>query len=400
MDMSYYKEPVIILGGDSVNVLAVSRNLGKNHVKVYYASSIKNEVSYSKYCQKHFIISDIEKNKEVLREFLLEIKKIIKDQAVLFPCSDLLCMNLSQILNDLDEKFISFVDKNVTPTLINKRKFYMSLYRNKVPYPNTYFPENYEDIKEIENSIVFPVLIKPAITQLFSRFNRKALIARSKKDLEKYYKLVVKYDIEFVIQEIIPGPPTNQFGIAGYFDKNHNPKGLFAYRRIREWPIGLGNGSLIESIPIHEVSNIKDIIINYLKNLKYCGLFDAEFKKDLHNGNFRLLEINARSWWQNHFPTICGINLVMMAYLDAIGEKIEYRETYETGVRWIHFINDVFSLYGMFKNRSIHFSEWVQSYNNIRDYAYFNADDALPWFINPLMVGPVYFRSLKRKLFK
>jgi len=388
------------LGGDSINALAMSRNLGINRVKVLYVSHEKNQVVYSKYCQKYFIIPDIEKKKEVLREFLLEIKKIIKDQAVLFPCSDLLCMSLSQIKNDLDEKFISFVDKNVIPILINKRKFYMSLYKNKVPHPNTYFPENYGDIKEIGKSVVFPVLIKPAITQLFSRFSRKALIARSKRDLEKYYKLVVKYDKEFVIQEIVPGPPTNQFGIAGYFDKNHDPLGLFAYRRIREWPIGLGNGSLIESVPIHEVSNIKDIIINYLKNLRYSGLFDAEFKRDPRNGNFRLLEINARSWWQNYFPTACGMNLVMMAYLDAIGEKTEYRDTYETGVRWIHFINDIFSLFGMIKNGDIRLFEWLQSYKNVKDYAYFNADDLLPWFINPLIVGPVYFRSLKRKLFK
>jgi len=203
-----------------------------------------------------------------------------------------------------------------------------------------------------------------------------------------------------VIQEIIPGPATNLFGLAGYFDKNHNPKGLFAYRRIREWPPGFGNNSLIESIPMHEVSTIKDITVDYLKNLKYSGLFEAEFKKDPRSGNFRLLEINARSWWQNHFPTICGINLVMMAYLDAIGEKIEYKETYETGVRWIHFINDIFSLIGMLKNGDIRFFEWFQSYKNIKDYAYFNTDDLLPWFIHPLMIGPVYFRSLVKKFYK
>jgi len=220
---------------------------------------------------------------------------------------------------------------------------------------------------------------------------------RSKEELEKKFNVVTNYNIEFIIQELIPGPPTDQFGIAGYFDHNSILKGIFAYRRIREWPLGSGNGSLIESIALSEVYPIKDIIINYLKKIKYKGLFDAEFKKDFRNGNFILFEINARSWWQNLFPTVCGINLVLMYYLDAIDEKVEYKETYKTGVKWIHFVNDVFSLVGMFKKRDIILSEWFESYKNIKDYAYFNANDIFPFIINPLIKGPVYCRSLLRK---
>ena len=47
----------------------------------------------------------------------------------------------------------------------------------------------------------------------------------------------------------------------------------------------------------------KNKIINYLKKIQFNGLFDAEFKKDPRDGNFKLIEINARSWWQNSFPT-------------------------------------------------------------------------------------------------
>ena len=203
MKMNYYKIPVIILGGD-ITALAVSRNLGINHVKVFHVSQKKNEVAYSKYCQKSFIIPDVEKRKELLREFLLEMKMIIKDQAVIFPCSDLFCINISQIQNDLDKDYIFFTDRDITPILVNKWNFYRSLYNNKVPHPKTYFPENYGDIKDLKNSISYPVLIKPAITQLFAeRFGRKSFIARSKRNLEKYFKLVLKYGVECVIQELI-----------------------------------------------------------------------------------------------------------------------------------------------------------------------------------------------------
>jgi len=95
MKMSYYEIPAIILGGD-VTALAMSRNLGVNHVKVLHVSQEKNEVAYSKHCQKQFIIPDIEKRKELLREFLLETKKIIEDRAVVFPCSFRIQILISQ----------------------------------------------------------------------------------------------------------------------------------------------------------------------------------------------------------------------------------------------------------------------------------------------------------------
>lgn len=391
-----YKIPAILLGGDSVNTLAMTRNLGINNINVICISSNKNEVAYSKYCNKFYVVPDIERSQEIFKNFLLNIDELMRTEAVLFPCSDILNIRLSHIENDLDN-LIFLTNKNITNILVNKRNFYMSLNKYKVPHPKTYYPNNYDDIIEIYNDIKYPLIIKPSIPQFFSRFNRKFLIVRSQEELEKKFNIVTKYNIEFIIQELIPGPPTNQFGIAGYFDHNSDPKGIFAYKRIREWPIGSGNGSLIESIPLSEVCYIKDIIISYLKKIKYKGLFDAEFKKDSHNGDFILFEINARSWWQNLFPTVCGINLVLMYYLDSIGEKIEYKDTYKTGVRWIFFLNDVFSLVGMLKKGEIVLSEWFQSYRNIKDYAYFNANDILPFIINPLIKGPIYFRSLLRK---
>jgi len=399
MKMNYHTIPAIILGGDAVNVLAMSRNLGVNNVNIIYLSKNRNEVPYSKYCSTYFIVSDIEKRKELLRDFLLKTEKIIKNKAVVFSCSDLLSIGLSKLENDLSEKYIFFTDRHVIPILVNKRNFYLSLSKYEVPHPNTYYPKNFKDITEIGISIEYPVLIKPAIGQLFSRFGSKSFIARSKKELEKYCKIVLKYDIEYVIQEIIPGPPQNMYGLTGYFDKDNEPKGLFAYRRIREWPPGRGNGSIIESIPVYEISTIKDIIIDYLKKIEYTGLFDAEIKKDSRNGDFKLIEINARSWWQNHFPTVCGINLVMMAYCDAIGEKIDYNETYKTGVRWIYLMNDIFSSYKMLKDGDITLGEWFRSYKNVKDYAFFNTDDIVPWVFHLLMVIFVTLRSLKRKLF-
>lgn len=392
------KEPAIVLGGDSINALAVARNLGANGVEVIYVTEKRNAVTLSRYCRKFHLVPEVERSNKALLSFLSEMETQIESSAVVFPCSDLFCLNLAQIKAELGHKYIFLADKSAIETLVEKRKFYCSLDKNKVPHPLTYFPNQYKDVRKIGNEIQYPALIKPSITQLFAKFGKKGLIAWSKIDLERYCKHIMENSIEFVIQEIIPGPPTNLFGLTGYLDRNHDPKGLFVYQRIREWPMGFGCNSLIESVPIDFVSALKRIALPYLRKIGYSGLFEAEFKRDSRDGSFKLIEINGRSWWQNHFPTVCGINLVMKAYLDAIGAAIKYEEEYETGVKWVFPFNDLLSSIYMFRRGHITFGDWLSSYRNLKDYAYFDVHDPLPWLGNALMTGPVYFQSFLKKI--
>jgi predicted ATP-grasp superfamily ATP-dependent carboligase len=199
-----------------------------------------------------------------------------------------------------------------------------------------------------------------------------------------------KYKIDTIIQEVISGGDKNLYGVAGYFDRKGLPKALFAYRRLRGWPPMFGTNSLMESIPISDVTSIKETAETYLHQLGYHGIMEAEFKRDPRDGFFKLLEINARSWWQNSLPTRCGINIVFISYLDAIGKEIEYTQEYEGGVKWIHFLNDLRSSIKTSNNMTI--KEWVSSLHGIKDWAYFSADDPIPWITNPLFD----FVSLKK----
>ena len=395
------KTPAILLGGDAVNALAVLRNLGENGVPTFCIGEERNEAAFSKHCRSFVSVPGIEKSNKILASYLIEHEEQFGHQTVLFPCSDLFCVNLSQIQDEIKGHYVFAANKDISEHIVDKKKFYRSLKQNGIPHPATYFPEDWRDLREIGRRLGYPLYLRPAITQLFTKyFPKKGLVAWSQGELEKYGKMISRHDIEFVVQEIIPGTPTHFFGLNGYLDKNHNPKGLFAYHRIREWPLGFGNGSLIESIPISSVPILKDITLRYLKNVRYSGLFDAEFKKDPRDGNFKLLEINVRSWWQNHFPTVCGVNLVMMAYLDAIGEETEYVETYRTGLKWVFFFNDFLSFSQLFKKGQITILHWLRSYKKVKDFAYFNPNDPVPSIVWPLINGPIYFRALLRRLSK
>jgi len=384
--MKRFTVPALVFGGDAINALGVTRNLGRNRVKVYYVEEGKNEAVFSRYCERAFIIPRIQGDSRRLRNFLVKFKKEIGSSAVVFSGSDIFCLNLSSLKDEIVDNF-HFVlpSKEIVETLVNKKKFYQSLDKQRIPHPITHFPKCFDDVEEISKNVDYPVYVRPSISQIFTRrFHKKGFIARTEKELMKYCALAVSYNIDFMIQEIIPGSATNLFGLCGYFTKNANPLGLFAYRRLREWPHKFGTNSLIESVPISDMSRLKDLTVNYLHSIGYYGLMEAEFKKDLRNGDFKFLEVNARSWWQNSFPTRCGINLVLMAYLDAIGDEPDYEEDYEVGAKWMYFFNDLRSVIKMLRNGEITALEWLSSFHMINDWAYFSADDPLPWILSPL----------------
>ncbi len=400
--MEYLNNPAIMFGPDSINGLGVARNLGRNGVKVLCVTEEENsarssEIAYSRYCERYYAVPQIERSKRVLSAFLCDVKRELQYPSVLFPCSDVFCIALSQLRDELNSElsdhYVTFGGSETIETLVNKRKFYQSLDKYAVSHPVTFFPRTSQDVENISKHIEYPIYIRPSITQLFTKFHKKGLIARSQSELMHQYRIASEFDTELMIQEIISGPATNMYGINGYFNQMHEPQGLFAYHRLREYP-DFGMSSILESIPISDVLAMEEPVEGYLKKLGYHGIFDAEFKKDPRDGNFKLLEINARSWWQNSFPTRCGINLILMAYLDAIGRKMDYVDSYKTGVKWLFFANDLLSSLEVLHRRQTTVREWFSSFQRIVDYAYLSPDDLLPWIANLICAPRNYLHAL------
>ncbi len=378
--------PAILLGGTAITALGVIRNLGRNGVDVYYVADGNDEAAFSRYVKRFYVIPKIQDDPGILKAFLEKFRTEVSSSAVVFPGSDLFCLSLSAMGNGLGDDFhVLLPGQRVIQELVNKKTFYRSLEAANLPHPTTWYPERPTDIDEIGAEVEYPVYVKPCLSQIFSRrFGRKGFVANSREELTKYSSMAMRSQIDIVVQEIIPGPTRDVVSINGYFDRSSDPRGLFAYRGLRRWPNDFGTCSLAESIPLSSISQAKQITVDYLHALAYHGLVDADFKRDSRDGIFKFLEVNIRSWWQNAFPTKCGINLVFMAYLDALGFSVASQESYETGVNWIYFLDDVRAVRAMISNGKMTFRDWLSSLRSTKDWAYFAHDDVLPWLVSNL----------------
>ena len=395
--MGQYEIPAIVIGG-GVNGLGVTRNLGRNGVDVYCLVDERDEGVYSRYCKEYFVLPGVGLDFQQLKIFLTKFERRLDGKAVLFPTSDISVLNVCSLIGEMDNFLASISSKEVLETLVQKRKFYNSLLTKGVPHPVTFFPDTSEKLKSINEKVKFPVFVKPSMSQIFSRkFGKKGFVANSKVELIHYLRLMKKLKIDVMLQEIIPGLATNHYFIDGYLDKNSKPMGLFARRRLRMWPLSFGNSTVCASVPISEVKELKETIVKYLSSIGFRGIFSAEFKKDPRDSLGKLLEVNARSWWYNSFPSTCGINLIFMAYLEAIGKNVESVENYELDKNLIYFTEDLKCALALFLQRNLSFREWFSPMIGKKDWAIFSRDDLKPFVMNVLGVARAWRKGVLPK---
>jgi len=380
--MQKFSNPAVVLGGGDTTGLGAIRSLGRAGVTVYHIEEQQSLAKYSNYCKENFVIPRTAHDRNELKRTLLSLQQRMNDDAVVFPASDPYMNVLSDLVDELPAYHLPIVRKEVAEILINKRRFYASLVKNNVAHPTTAFPENLEDVRKISKQITYPTFIKPYFSESFQRFHKKGFIANSESELLGHFAALSRLNISCMIQEIIQGPHNDHLFMDGYLDRGSNPKAFFARRRVRMWPLDFGDSSLCVSVPPSELAPVKQTLFKYLKSIGWRGIFSAEFKVD-QTGVFRLLEINSRtSGWFNTLSARCGTNIMLVAYLDAIGEETRYSEDYEAGVKWVHLEDDVRSSIHMLMNGDLTAREWASSLQGKIDHSLCARDDLSPLAIS------------------
>src|SRR5439155_10089079 len=129
--------------------------------------------------------------------------------------------------------------------------------------------------------------------------------------------------------------------LDGYVDRSGVLRACLARRRLWMHPRAFGNSTLSVAIPLPEVSEAMAGLRLLFESIGYTGLFDAEFTLDSRDGRFKILEVNARAWWQLELATAAGLDLCLLAYRDALGQPLPPVGSYKIGQTWVHPVPDL-----------------------------------------------------------
>lgn len=380
------KRPALVLGDDPVNVLGVARNLGRSAVPVHRLGASDDPVLRSRYVRGTRVVPGLDDLADDEYVALLhEMARGIGGRAVLYPLSDLHVLKVSRNAADLARSFLPLAaDAAVAETLVNKRRFYTSLAERGVPHPASRFPASREEFHAAAEEIGYPVFLKPEISPLFARrFRLKGLVARDGEELDRHFDTLQPAGLNVMVQEIIPGDAQCMHGCAGF--KAGARVWTFTYRRLREFPPGFGCGSLMSSVP--DIAG-RTPLVAYLTQIGYEGIFDAEFKLDPRDEVFKLIEINARSWWQNELPSASGFNIIKAAFDHAHGGTVELGD-YRHGVLWMHLYNDFHAR----RAAGVGLARWLRSLGSVGAFDVWARDDVRPMLAYLAEVASRRFRK-------
>ena len=389
MRLGKYEHPAIVVGG-GISALQMIRNLGRNNVDVYSLTEQIDEANLSRYCKGYFNFPEVEHGFSELDSFLTRFRHELGDSPVVLPASDSSLVALGHLKARRTDCIIPIPTQDVVKKFAYKYDFYRLLSDAEIPHPRTVELESAE-----LNELQFPLFLKPSYSQDFEEtFGKKGFVINSKADLRKYSLLMREHNFDALLQEIISGPATNGYFVDGYLDQDSKTLALFARKKLRSWPTFFGNTSLCVSVPIIEVKGMKDSILRLLTSLRFRGLFSAEFKIDARDRVCKLLDVNLRGWWNNSLSAACGVNIILAAYLDAIGKGSVLPEVYEAGHYSINFLNDLKSSTTMIAQGHLPSIDWITSRHRL-NWSVYSGDDPRPLALSLMLQ---LFRTSKREL--
>ncbi len=364
----------IILGGH-VQALGIIRILGRTGVHtIIIDKTRKNIARHSRFCNAFFKSSD----DDLLSLLLYLGNEKEYNKWVIFPTNDYHVKLLSINKQELEKYYIISTDKwEVVRIFYNKRYTYKLAEQVKIPFPKTLFPTSENDLSIMD--ISFPCIIKPAIMHDFYRkTRRKVFLCKNYTELLLYYRkaLTIIPAKEIIIQEVIPGSGKNQFSVCFLFLNGETIVSLTACR-MRQHPIYFGNATTYaETIEIPEIKNYAEAI---LTETNYNGLCEVEFKFDERDGQYKFLEVNARTWKWHSIANKSG-SPFLKTYFDFLnGEDVNPVIGFHNA-SFVHWLTDLPVRLKMFLKGDKLWKRKIQPCES----AVWARDDIKPWIFEKL----------------
>lgn len=326
------RRPTVLILGSGITVLGVLRALSRANVDLFVLPDVDRTTRRSRWFRAApAALSGLKP------EALARGLEALPDQTVLMPCSDLWVRTVAALPAEVRSHYpASVAPVEALDILVDKASFASTLDRLGLPHPATRLLESVRDLDLVSDKILQSSFLKPVHSQqFFARFGVKAFRIADKTSAQARLRECIGAGFQVMLQEYIPGPPTNHYFIDGFVDRNGVVRALFARRRLRMSPPDFGNSTLMISVPLTDTGDAAATLRKLFADIGHRGIFSAEFKKDQRDGVFNLIEVNARPWWYVEFASRCGVNVCAQAIRDALGEPVATISDYAVGRRCV-----------------------------------------------------------------
>lgn len=359
--------PAVVLGC-GVTALAVLRSLGRAGVKASTIATRPDIVCSSRWYRPLSADVDAPAGDAVLDR----LESNLGERPVLYACDDHWLVAVARWCEQRTETLAVTPPLRTLEQLVDKERLLALLDRLQLPHPTTLSlgdasPADFA--RDLERGSQW--FFKPCDSQRFSQdFGHKAVAVGD--DLTAVEQAQAE-GLRFVVQEYVPGPAQAHVFLDGYVTRRGQVAGCLARRRLRAHPARFGNSTLTETIALDDAGNALPDLLRLFAEIEFRGLFDAEFTFDRRDGEYKLIEINARPWWQLALAQAVGLDFVRALYDDLLDRPVALPDRYPIGHRWVNPLPDLAAWMTSGSYRPLPLLSWRGATTTI-----YSRDDPLP----------------------
>jgi predicted ATP-grasp superfamily ATP-dependent carboligase len=373
-----------VIGGDYQG-LGIVRSLGRQGVPVCVVDDERSIARFSRYAKSFVHITDLRDQRKAV-DGLLEIGKRLRLNGwVLYPTREELVAAISHNRLELSEVFrVPTPGWESVKWAWDKRNTYRLAQELGIPTPVTHYPENVDQLSQVDD-LQPPFALKPAIKEHFIYATKaKAWRANSHSELRTLYQQAsdLAGSGEIMVQELIPGGGSQQFSYCAFF-RNGEAVGKMVARRRRQHPLEFGRASTyVETV---DVPILEEFSERFLRAIDYYGLVEVEYKLDPRDSQYKLLDVNARTWGYHSLGPRAGVDFSYLLYQDQVGLPVAFCKG-RPGLAWVRTTTDIPAAMMAILAGDTSAMSYLRSLKNCNTEAVFSAGDPLPGLAEVLLI--------------
>ena len=374
----------VVIGGDYQG-LGIVRSLGRHRVPVCVVDDEYSISRYSRYTKSFVSLPDLRDQRKVV-DSLLEIgRRLGLEGWVLYPTREELVAAFSHNRSELSEVFrVPTPDWESVKWAWDKRNTYRLAERLGIPTPVTHYPEHVDQLTLLDG-LAPPFVLKPAIKEHFIYATKaKAWRANSHSELRTLYQeaSTLAGRGEIMVQELIPGGGSQQFSYCAFFRKGE-AVGKMVARRRRQHPLEFGRASTyVETV---DIPILEDYSERFLRAIDYYGLAEIEYKLDPRDSQYKLLDVNARTWGYHSLGARVGVDFSYMLYCDQVGLPVAVSKG-RPGLAWVRTTTDFPAAVMAILSGDTSLKSYLRTVRDCNVEAVFSASDPLPGLAEVVLI--------------
>jgi D-aspartate ligase len=296
---------------------------------------------------------------------------------VVFSGSDAATEWLTQHRDELPETLRTFESGDgVHMTLMDKARLYRLAGAAGVRVPAVHHVRTRRELNELLPELTFPRVIKASLGHVAKlRAGFGTVLVKSRKDLIERGAALLEHDIDFLVTDLVRGRESRLEAAVTVRDEDGDYPLEYGRRKIRQWPLDFGVGSLNQSASVPETHEIARRLLDHAG---YRGVSSTETKRDARTGELFLIEVNVRIPANFGLADACGVDGSWRLYATLAGIPLGPQPAQVNGRKCMIPLREARAAWRRVRRHDTKASSVVRSWLGTRDFGVLSVRDPMP----------------------